>query len=393
MTSDQLRIEKAERLKRLPPYLFKEIDRQKEQVRAKGIDIIDFGVGDPDLPTPPHIIEALKRAGSDPANHRYPSYSGMADFNSAVARWYERRFDVHLDASTEVVTLIGSKEGIAHIPLAFINPGDIALVASPGYPVYHIGTQFAGGVPYFMDLLKENRFLPNLEAISPEVTQKAKMMFINYPNNPTAAVATKDFFESVVAFAREHNVIVCHDAAYSEMAFDGHRPISFLEAEGAKSVGIEFHSLSKTYNMTGWRIGFAVGCADVIAALGQVKSNIDSGAFQAVQIAGITALEGDQTCVEDMRQTYAERRDILVAGLRSMGLSVESPLATFYLWVEVPRGDTSVGFASLLLTEAGIVTTPGNGFGTAGEGYVRMALTVDRERIREAVERMSRLSP
>jgi len=384
-------IEKAERVRRLPPYLFKEIDRQKEEARANGVDIIDFGVGDPDLPTPPHIIEALKRAASDPANHRYPSYSGMGEFNAAVARWYKRRFNVDLDAGTEVVTLIGSKEGIAHIPLAFIDPGDIALVASPGYPVYHIGIRFAGGTPYFMDLLKENRFLPDLETISPEVAQKAKMMFINYPNNPTAAVATRDFFESVVAFAREHNIIVCHDAAYSEMAFDGYRPISFLETEGAKSVGIEFHSLSKTYNMTGWRIGFAVGCADVVSALGQVKSNIDSGAFQAIQIAGITALEEDQACVEDMRKIYAERRDILVAGLRSIGLLVEKPRATFYLWVEVPRGHTSTGFASLLLREAGIVTTPGNGFGTAGEGYIRMALTVDRGRTSEAVERMSRL--
>jgi LL-diaminopimelate aminotransferase len=383
-----LKIEKAERLKQLPPYLFKEIDRQKEEVRAKGIDIIDLGVGDPDLPTPPHIIEASNRAASDPANHRYPSYSGMHDFNAAVARWYQRRFGVDLDPGEEVVTLIGSKEGIAHIPLAFIDPGDVALVASPGYPVYHIGTQFAGGEPYFMDLLKENRFLPDLKAISPEIAQRAKMMFINYPNNPTAAVATKDFFESVVAFAAEYNVIVCHDAAYSEMAFDGYRPASFLEVQGAKSVGIEFHSLSKTYNMTGWRIGFAVGCADVISALGQVKSNIDSGAFQAVQIAGITALEGDQACVEEMRQTYAERRDILVAGLGSAGFSVEKPPATFYLWVEVPQGYTSAGFASLLLTEAGIVTTPGNGFGAAGEGYVRMALTVDRERIREAVKRI-----
>lgn len=383
-----MRIEKAERLKRLPPYLFKEIDRQKEEVRAKGIDIIDLGVGDPDLPTPPHIIEALQKAASDPANHRYPSYSGMADFNAAVAGWYKQRFNVDLDTSEEVVTLIGSKEGIAHIPLAFIDPGDIALVASPGYPVYHIGTQFAGGEAYFMELLKENRFLPDLESIPPEIAQKAKMMFINYPNNPTAAVGTKDFFESVVAFAREHDVIVCHDAAYSEMAFDGYRPISFLESEGAKSVGIEFHSLSKTYNMAGWRIGFAVGCADLVSGLGQVKSNIDSGAFQAVQIAGITALQGDRACVENMRQTYAERRDILVAGLHSAGLSVEKPRATFYLWVETPEGYTSTGFAGLLLTEAGIVTTPGNGFGTAGEGYVRMALTVDRERIREAVERI-----
>jgi len=384
-------IEKAERLKRLPPYLFKEIDRQKEEVRAKGIDIIDLGVGDPDIPTPPHIIEALKKAAESPANHQYPSYSGMDEFNRAVAGWYKRRFDVALDPGNEVVTLIGSKEGIAHIPLALIDPGDLALVPSPGYPVYHIGTQFAGGEPYFMDLLKENHFLPDLKAIPPDVAGKSKMMFINYPNNPTSAVATREFFESVVTFAEEHGVIVCHDAAYSEMAFDGYNPLSFLEIEGAKSVGIEFHSLSKTYNMTGWRIGFAVGHADLIGALGQIKSNIDSGAFQAIQIAGIAALEGDQTCVEEMRRTYEERRDVLVEGLQAAGLSVEKTRATFYLWIEVPRGRTSAEFAGLLLTEAGIVTTPGNGFGAAGEGYIRMALTVDRERLGEAVERIKRL--
>ncbi len=386
-----MKIEKAERLKRLPPYLFKEIDRQKEEVRAKGVDIIDLGVGDPDIPTPPHIIEALSKAAADPGNHRYPSYTGMDDFNATVARWYKRRFGVDLDYSTEVVTLIGSKEGIAHIPLAFIDTGDIALVASPGYPVYHIGIQFAGGEPYFMDLLKENGFLPDLESISPEVANKAKMMFINYPNNPTAAVADKGFFESVVAFAEEYNVIVCHDGAYSEMSFDGYEPPSFLEVDGAKSVGIEFHSLSKTYNMTGWRIGFAVGSSDVISGLGQIKSNIDSGAFQAVQIAGITALEGDQTCVAEMRRTYQERRDILVDGLRSVGLFSEKPRATFYVWVEVPKGYTSAGLTSLLLTEAGIVTTPGNGFGSAGEGYIRMALTVDCDRMQEAVQRIERV--
>ena len=383
-----MRIEKAERLKLLPPYLFKEIDRQKEEVRSKGIDVIDLGVGDPDIPTPPHIIEALKQAAADPANHQYPSFSGMADFNSAVARWYKRRFNVDLDATSEVVTLIGSKEGIAHIPLAFINPGDIALVASPCYPVYHIGTRFAGGEPYFMDLLKENEFLPDLEAVPPEVARKAKIMFINYPNNPTAAVATRQFFESVVAFATEYNVIVCHDAAYSEMAFDGFKPMSFLEVQGSKSVGIEFHSLSKTYNMSGWRIGFAVGCPEVINGLGQIKSNIDSGAFQAVQIAGIAALEGDQGCVEQMKRTYAERRDVLVEGLQSAGFSVESPRATFYVWMEVPQGYTSAQFTSRLLTGAGIVTTPGNGFGSAGEGYIRIALTVGRDRIREAVKRI-----
>jgi LL-diaminopimelate aminotransferase len=384
----ELIFEKAERLKRLPPYLFKEIDRQKEAVRAKGVDIIDLGVGDPDIPTPPHIIDALKKAAEDPANHRYPSYSGMHDFNAAVARWYKRRFDVDLDPGNEVVTLIGSKEGIAHIPLAFIDPGDVALVASPGYPVYNIGTQFAGGKSYFMDLLKGNDFLPDLKAIPPDVAKKAKIMFINYPNNPTAAVATRSFFESVVAFAAEYDIIICHDAAYSEMSFDDYRPMSFLQVEGARSVGIEFHSLSKTYNMTGWRIGFAVGHEQVIGALGQVKSNIDSGAFQAVQIAGITALEGDQSCVEEMRRIYAQRRDILVSGLQSVGLSVEKPRATFYLWIEVPPGYTSAQFASLLLRKAGIVSTPGNGFGEAGEGYVRMALTVNQERIREAVERI-----
>jgi LL-diaminopimelate aminotransferase len=384
-----LKIEQSERLKRLPPYLFREIDRQKEEVSARGIDIIDLGVGDPDLPTPPHIIEALKEAAADPANHRYPSYSGMHDFNAAVAKWYQQRFNVDLDAKSEVVTLIGSKEGLAHVPLAFINPGDVALVASPAYPVYSIGTQFAGGEPYFMDLLKANQFLPDLEAIPPEVAKKAKMMFINYPNNPTAAVATREFFEAVVAFAEDHGVIVCHDAAYSEMAYDGLTPMSFLEVPGARSVGIEFHSLSKTYNMTGWRIGFAVGCADVISGLGRIKSNIDSGVFQAIQIAGIASLEGDQSCVENMKRTYGRRRDILVEGLRSIGFSVERPRATFYVWIEVPQGYTSAGLTSRLLTEAGVVTTPGNGFGAAGEGYVRMALTVNRERIREAVERIA----
>jgi LL-diaminopimelate aminotransferase len=383
-----MRIEKSERVKKLPPYLFKEIDRKKEEVRARGVDIIDLGVGDPDIPTPEHIISALKRAAEDPANHKYPSYTGMADFNEAVARWYKKRFGVTLDPAREVVTLIGSKEGIAHLPLAFINPGDIALVPSPAYPVYNIGTQFAGGTSYFMDLLKENDFLPDISSIPPEVAKKAKLMFLNYPNNPTSAVANIDFFESVVEFAEKYNIIVCHDAAYSEMAFDGYRPLSFLEIADAKSVGMEFHSLSKTYNMTGWRIGFAVGHPEVIGGLGQIKSNIDSGAFQAVQLAGIEALEGDQSCVEDMCRIYAERRDILVEGLKKIGLAVIPPCATFYLWIEVPKGYTSAEFTAHLLTKAGIVTTPGNGFGSAGEGYIRIALTVDKERIKEAVERV-----
>jgi len=381
-------IEKSDRLNSLPPYLFKEIDRQKEEVRKQGVDIIDLGVGDPDMPTPPHIIEALNKAAIDPANHRYPSYSGMGDFNEAVARWYKRRFNVDLDYENEVVTLIGSKEGIAHIPLAFINTGELALVTSPGYPVYHIGVQFAGGQAYFMDLLKENDFLPDLNAVPAEIADKAKMMFINYPNNPTSAVAKKSFFQEVVTFAESHNIIVCHDAAYTEMAFDGYKPISFLEVEGAKAVGIEFHSLSKTYNMTGWRVGFAVGREEIIQALGQIKSNIDSGAFQAVQVAGIAALEENQDCVYNMNRVYTERRDILVDGLVELGLSVEKPRATFYVWIEVPKGYNSAEFTSHLLSKGGIVVTPGNGFGEAGEGYVRMALTVDKERMKEAVERI-----
>ncbi|MBW2569560.1 MAG: LL-diaminopimelate aminotransferase [Deltaproteobacteria bacterium] len=381
-------MEKTDRLNSLPPYLFKEIDRQKEEAKKQGVDIIDLGVGDPDMPTPKHIIDALKEAASDPANHRYPSYSGMDDFNGAVARWYKRRFNVDLDPSNEVVTLIGSKEGIAHIPLAFINPGDVALVSSPGYPVYDIGVKFAGGETYFMNLLKENNFLPDLDAIPDEIADKAKMMFINYPNNPTSAVATEGFFQEVVSFAKSHNIIICHDAAYTEMAFDGYSPISFLETKDAKTVGIEFHSLSKTYNMTGWRIGFAVGRAEVIQALGQVKSNIDSGAFQAIQIAGITALEGDQTCVKSMNKEYAERLDILAEGLSGLGLSFEKPKATFYVWIETPAGYTSSEFATHLLTKGGIVVTPGNGFGAAGEGYVRMALTVGKERLKEVIERI-----
>ena len=384
-------IEKSERLKNLPPYLFKEIDRQKDEVKKRGVDIISLGVGDPDMPTPPHIIEALHKAALDPKNHQYPSYTGMYEFNNAVSRWYKKRFNVSLDPAKEVVTLIGSKEGIAHIPLAFINQGDIALVASPGYPVPNIAVQFAGGEPYLMDLKKENDFLPDLNAIPDDIAKKAKLMFINYPNNPTSAVATDEFFKEVVQFAEKNNIIVCHDAAYTEMAFDGYKPPSFLETEGAKEVGIEFHSLSKTYNMTGWRLGLAVGRAEVIDGLGQIKSNIDSGAFQAVQLAGIAALDGDQSCVEEMNIEYTKRRDILVDGLTGLGLSVKKPQATFYVWIDVPKGYTSAQFTSLLLSKTGIVVTPGNGFGSAGEGYIRMALTVGQEKMKEVVERIRSL--
>jgi len=380
--------EKAERLKMLPPYLFKEIDRKKAEVKAKGVDIIDLGVGDPDLPTPPHIIEALKKAVDDPANHRYPSYSGMGGFKETVARWYGKRFGVELDPNTEVVSLIGSKEGIAHFPMAFINPGDVALVPTPAYPVYNIATLFAGGESYFMPLLAENDFLPSIEDIPGEIASKANIMFINYPNNPTSAVADRSFFEKVVKFARDNEIIVCHDAAYTEMAFDGYRPPSFLEVDGAKEVGLEFHSLSKTYNMTGWRIGFAVGNQEAVAGLGTVKSNIDSGVFQAVQLAGIEAIEGDQTSVREAGEVYLKRRDLMVKGLREAGLKVDPPKATFYLWIRVPEGYSSAEFSTRLLEEAGLVVTPGNGFGEPGEGYFRIALTQNMERLGEAVKRL-----
>jgi LL-diaminopimelate aminotransferase len=379
---------KAERVRRLPPYLFAEIDRLKAELIAKGVDVINLGVGDPDLPTPPHIIERLGESAKDPANHQYPSYSGMNDFRLSVARWYGKRFGVDLDPMTETLTLIGSKEGLAHLPLAMINPGDLALVPSPAYPVYQIATMFAGGESFLMPLLKENAFLPDLDAIPVETAQRAKLMFLNYPNNPTGATADRDFYERVVRFARKYDIVVCHDAAYSEMSFGGYRPMSFLEVPGAKEVGVEFHSLSKTYNMTGWRLGFAVGNRDVIAALGEIKSNIDSGAFNAVQWAGIAALEGDQAPVEEMRRIYEERRDILIAGLNRAGLQPAVPKATFYIWCPTPPGYTSKQFTALLLRETGIVTTPGSGFGEPGEGYVRMALTVCADRIREAVERI-----
>jgi LL-diaminopimelate aminotransferase len=383
--------EKADRLRQLPPYLFKEIDRKKKEVMARGVDIIDLGVGDPDIPTPAHIIDALKKAAGDPENHRYPSYSGMGVFKDSVAEWYGERFGVALDPETEVLSLIGSKEGIAHFPLAFINPGDIALVPSPAYPVYRIAALFAGGEPYTVPLLKENNFLPDLDAIPNEVAEKARIMIINYPNNPTSATADLPFFRKVVEFAKKHRIIVCHDAAYTEMAFDGYQPPSFLEVEGAKDVGLEFHSLSKTYNMTGWRIGFAVGNAQGIEGLGAIKSNIDSGVFQAVQLAGIEALTGDQSCVAEMVRTYQDRRVLMIRGLREAGFRVTSPKATFYLWVQVPEGYSSTSFTARLLEDAGLVVTPGNGFGEPGEGYFRIALTQNLERLSEAVERLNKM--
>jgi LL-diaminopimelate aminotransferase len=364
----------------------------KAEVAARGIDIISLGIGDPDLPTPPNIIERMQKAVQNPVNHRYPSYEGMLSFREAIAGWYGERFGVTLDPRKEVVSLIGSKEGIAHAPLAFVNPGDVVLCPDPGYPVYSVGTMFAGGQPYVMPCLEENGYLPDLSAIPSEVLSKTRMMFLNYPNNPTSAVATRDFFEEAVAFALKHNILVCHDAAYTEVYYDGERPLSFLEVRGASEVGIEFHSLSKTYNMTGWRIGWVCGNAGAISAMGKIKTNIDSGIFQAVQEAGIEALKGDQQQAEELRNIYRARRDLACDFLSGKGFSFQAPRATFYLWVRTPEGLSSAQFAGRVLTETGVVLTPGNGFGEHGEGYFRISLTISEERLAQAFDRIEKLS-
>jgi LL-diaminopimelate aminotransferase len=376
----------AQRIAVLPPYLFARIDALKADKQAQGVDLIDLGVGDPDQPTPSHIVESLGRAAHKSANHRYPSYEGLLSYRGAVSEWYSKK-GVQLDPVSEVLALIGSKEGVAHAPLAFINPGEKALVPDPAYPVYKIGTILADGEPVALPLTADNRFLPDLERAPTD----AKMMFINYPNNPTAAVADAQFYREVVDFAADNEIIVCHDAAYSEMTFDGYVAPSFLSIPGAMDVGIEFHSLSKTYNMTGWRMGFAVGNADILSGLGKVKTNVDSGAFQAIQEAGITALTGPQECVDNMRALYAERRDALVKGLKGIGWQVEMPKATFYVWAPIPDGTPSIDF-SLNLLEVGIVVTPGIGFGDYGEGYIRFALTVPVSRIEEAVSRLEKVA-
>jgi len=386
-----VKVSLAERLKKLPPYLFAELDAAKQQAISSGVEVIDLGVGDPDLPTPQPIIQALQAAAEEPANHRYPSYEGLLAFRQAAADWLGRRFGVQLDPGREVLSLIGSKEGIAHLPLAFLNPGDVALLPDPAYPVYQSAVVLAGGEPYFLPLLPQNNFLPDFSAVPEEVWCRTRLLFLNYPNNPTAAVADGEFFRQVVELAQRYGFIVCHDAAYTELFYDDFRPMSILQVDGAKEVAIEFHSLSKTYNMTGWRIGFAAGCAEVLAGLGKVKTNIDSGIFQAIQYAGIVALHLPDEELARLRKLYAARRQVLVEGLQRLGYKVEWPKATFYVWLAVPQGEDSTGFCRRLLTEAGVVATPGVGFGKAGEGFVRFALTVGVEQLKEAVGRMSRL--
>ena len=379
----------ADRIKNLPPYLFAGIDKAKQEARARGVDVIDLSVGDPDLPTPDHIVQALKRAVDDSSNHQYPSYEGKLAFRKAVADWYKKTFDVDLDPEDEVLALIGSKEGIAHAPLAFINPGDLALVPDPAYPVYRTATAFAGGEPVVMPLLKENGFLPDLDAIPAEIARRAKIMFLNYPNNPIGATASRKFFEELVGFARDNDIIIMHDNPYSEIYFDGNRSSSLLEVDGAKDVAVEFHSLSKTYNMTGWRIGSVVGDADVVAGIGKIKSNIDSGTFGAVQDAGIVALNSPREVVDEIRQVYQQRIDILYRALRDTGLELERPRATLYLWAWV--GGSSIDYAAELLERTGIVATPGVGFGEHGEGYIRFSITRETKRVEEAARRLEKM--
>ena len=375
----------------LPPYLFVEIDKAKRKARSEGRDIIDLGIGDPDQPTPRHIIEALYQAAQDPANHRYSLDQGMPALRNAIAGWYKRRFNVSLNPDTEILPLIGSKEGLAHFPLAFLNQGDYSLVPDPFYPPYKGGTILAGGRPYLMPLLETNAFLPDLKKIPPAILKKSRLIYINYPNNPTSATAGREFYASLVKFANRNKIIAISDLAYSEIAYDGYKAGSFLEAEGAKEAGIEFHSLSKTYNMTGWRIGFACGNAKLISALSKIKANIDSGIFSAIQLAGIAALEGPQGHIQKICELYQERRDILVEGLNSLGWQVRPPIATFYLWLKLPKKDNSLKFSKNLLEKLDIVVTPGVGFGKCGEGYIRIALTVAKERIKEAITRLKRL--
>ncbi len=380
----------AQRIETIPPYLFAEIDRKKEEAIKRGVDIINLGIGDPDQPTPNNIIEKLRESVKDPKTHDYPPYAGTAEFRQAVTLWYKNRFGVDLDPDKEVMALIGSKEGIAHIFLAFIDPGDFSLIPDPAYPVYKTGTLFANGFLYIMPLLEENNFLPDLEEIDEDIAQRAKLMFINYPNNPTAAVANKDFFEKVVKFAKKYDILVCHDFAYSEMTFDDYKASSFLEVEGAKGVGIEFHSLSKTYNMTGWRLGFVVGNKEAISALSIIKTNIDSGVFKAIQEAGIEALTGPQDDIEKMNKIYTGRRNVVINGLNKLGWSLKPTKATFYIWIPTLNKMDSMEFSNHLLEKTGIIVTPGIGYGKYGEGYVRIALTVDEKRLEEAIKRMEK---
>ncbi len=378
----------ATRLDKLPPYLFVDINARIAELRGRGEDIISFAIGDPDLPTPSHIIEYMCQAAHDPVNHRYPETKGLPELHQAIADWYEKRFGVMLNPDKEVLPLIGSKEGIGHMALCFIEPGDVALVTDPSYPVYSMSTIMAGGEAYFMPLNEENDFLPDLGIIPDRVVSKAKLMWLNYPNNPTGATASLDFFEQAAHFAQEHDLAVCHDAPYTEVFFDGHKPPSFLQVPGAKEVGVEFHSLSKTYHMTGWRIGMVVGNAEMVDALFRVKSNLDSGIPQAIQRAAIEALYGSQDCITEHNTILQQRRDKMIKVLDEIGLRARIPEAAFYIWAKIPSGYSSIDFTKKLLDEAGIAVTPGIGYGREGEGYIRLSLTLSDDRLNQGIDRL-----
>ena len=379
----------AKRVELLPPYLFVEISRRIAEQREKGVKVISFGIGDPDLPTHPHILEALHDHVDVPANHRYPETEGLPELREAIARWMRSRFEVALDPAREIVPLIGAKEGIANSALVFIDPGDVCLVPDPAYPVYAIGTMFAGGESHLMPLAEANDWLPDLEAVPADARERARSLWINYPNNPTGATADLGFFERAARFGLEHEIAVLHDNAYCDVTFDGYEAPAFLQADGAKRAGMEYFSLSKSFNMTGWRIGWACGNAEMVDALLRVKSNIDSGIPQAIQQMAISALDGDQSVMDVNNAILQKRRDKVVAALRRIGLEVNDPKATLYIWAKIPEGGTSAEFAARLIEEQGVVVTPGRGYGPAGEGYIRLSLTLPDDQVDEGVERIA----
>jgi LL-diaminopimelate aminotransferase len=383
----------SKRLERIPPYLFAELERKISEKKAQGVDVISLGIGDPDRPTPALVVDAMQEAVSEPETHQYPSNRGRPDFREAVSDFYSRRFDVELDRDTEVMPAIGAKECIFNLNLAFLDPGDVALAADPGYPVYTGGPLIVGAEPVLMPLVPELGFVPDLDAISAEDRQRARIMYLNYPNNPTGAVVPLGFFERVVEFARENDVLVVHDNAYSEIAFDGYRAPSFLSTPGAKEVGVEVFSLSKGYNMTGWRCAAIVGNAEAITTYWRLKSNIDSGLFDAVQIAGMAALSPDGDAeVAEMSSLYARRRDLVVDALREAGVDVATPKATIYVWAPIPGGyESSAAYCEHVLDETGVVVSPGGAYGPHGEGFFRISLTTPDDRLREAVERLRTL--
>jgi LL-diaminopimelate aminotransferase len=378
----------AQRVDQLPPYLFAELERKIEEKRQAGVDVISLGIGDPDLPTPAAVVAEGQRQLARPDTHQYPSNRGRPAFRQAVADFYQRRFGVELDPDTEILPLLGGKEGVAHICWAMLDPGDVCLAADPGYPVYTSGPLLCGAQPVLMPLTAETRFQPDLEAIDAATRGRANLLFCNYPNNPTGAVIEDDFFERLARFGLEHQIPIVHDNAYSEITFDGHVAPSFLQAPGAKEAGIEMFSLSKAYNMTGWRVGAAVGNADMIHALWKLKTNIDSGMFEAVQMAAVRALAESGGVAREMCEVYRRRRDLAVAALNAVGIAVEAPRGTMYIWVPVPEGHSSVSFAELVLEQAGVVVSPGSSYGPNGEGYVRLSLTLPDDRLREAVGRI-----